>query len=114
MHAVVGTLIAQTLQVFEQLSGTTALAFGPLGLEVQPLGQGLLKFTQLRLGGLLAPVLGWFGGRLTKVFANGIAREASDISDGTDGLAVHLMHTPDLQRLWSDRMTQSMSRRDNC
>jgi hypothetical protein len=94
LHAVVGPLITLALQVFKELSGTATLAFGSFGIEVQPLGQRLLEFTQFRFGGLLTPVLGRFRGGLAKVLANGIAGEAGDVGDGINGQPVHLMHTP--------------------
>ncbi len=59
LHAVVGPLIPLALQVFEKLSGAATLAFGSFSIEVQPLGQRLLEFTQFRFGGLLTPVLAW-------------------------------------------------------
>lgn len=102
LHAVVGALVAQSLQVFEELLGAAALPLGSLGIEVQPLGQCRLEFAQLRLGRLLAAVLGRLRRRLAKVLANGIAREACDFGDGTDGLAVHLMHAPYFQHGFHD------------
>ncbi|KTA79062.1 hypothetical protein VO71_05320, partial [Aeromonas salmonicida subsp. smithia] len=61
-----------------------------------------LEFAELGSGWLWTLVLGRFGGRLAKVLANGITRESCDFSDGADGLAIHLMHTPDLQHGFHD------------